>query len=115
MNTRNRLASIGLAGAVVAAAVAPSWAAPVATNAAAVKNAVPADVTDVRWHHHHGVWPGAIIGGLALGALAAATAPRYYYYDTPAYYYGPPYAAYGGPVIVHRPYWHHRWYRWHHW
>ena len=39
----------------------------------------------------HGGWVGpAIVGGLALGAFAAATAPRY------GYAYGPGYGYYGG-------------------
>ena len=46
----------------------------------------------------HGGWVGpAIVGGLALGAFAAATAPRY------GYAYGPGYGYYGGPVYYSRP------------
>src|SRR5262245_62110193 len=44
----------------------------------------------------HGGWVGpAIVGGIALGALAAATAPRYGYAYGPGYGYGPGYYAYG--------------------
>ncbi|HEX7786193.1 MAG TPA: hypothetical protein VF653_08230 [Methylomirabilota bacterium] len=53
-----------------------------------------------RWHggrgwHGHGCcwggwwWPGAFVGGLALGAAAAATYPPYYAYPPPAYYAPP--------------------------
>lgn len=48
----------------------------------------------------HGGWVGpAIVGGIALGALAAATAPGYGYAYGPGYYgYGPAY--YGCPRRV---------------
>jgi len=55
----------------------------------------------VRGFHPHGVrgggwwWPGAIVGGLALGAVAAAT------YSYPHYYAPPP--AYAAPPVVYRP------------
>lgn len=59
----------------------------------------------------HGHIAGAIIGGLAAGALiGAATAP--YYYGPGPYYYGPgPY--YDGPDCywTHQRYWNG--YRWH--
>jgi hypothetical protein len=59
----------------------------------------------------HGGWVGpAIVGGLALGAFAAATAPRYGYAYGPGYgyygagYYGCPrrvvgYTDYGRPIV----------------
>jgi hypothetical protein len=34
-------------------------------------------------------WPGAFVGGLALGAAVAATYPPYYAYPPPAYYSAP--------------------------
>ena len=51
------------------------------------------------WHGGHGWhghgwggwwWPGAFVGGLALGAAVAATYPPYYAYPPPAYYAAPP-------------------------
>jgi hypothetical protein len=61
---------------------------------------------EARWGHRGG-WIGpAVVGGLAFGALAAATAPRYYggpygYYGG---YYGCPrevvgYTAWGRPIV----------------
>jgi hypothetical protein len=47
------------------------------------------------WHGGHGCcwggwwWPGAFVGGLALGAAVAATYPPYYAYPPPAYYSAP--------------------------
>ena len=61
------------------------------------------------WHggHHGGHgghggfwWPGAIIGGLALGAVAAVTAPLWALSAAPAYY--PP-VAYAPPVTYAPP------------
>ena len=68
--------------------------------------AVPSEAGG-RWHGGHGWhggrgccwggwwWPGAFVGGLALGAAVAATYPPYYAYPPPAYYappvtYAPP-------------------------
>ena len=53
----------------------------------------------------HGGWVGpAIVGGVALGALAAASAPRYGYAYGPSYAYGDGY--YGCPrrVVGHTYY-----------
>ena len=48
-------------------------------------------------HHGHGVWwPGALIGGLALGAVAAATAP--FWLLSAATAYAPP-VTYAPPVV----------------
>lgn len=90
----------------VAAAVAVSWAvtigipgpaaaAPLATNALALKEAAPSDVIEVhrRYRRHR---DGAIIAGMALGIIGAVIAHqeykrhrkyyrRHYYYD----YYDP--------------------------
>lgn len=47
------------------------------------------------WHGGRGCcwggwwWPGAFVGGLALGAAVAATYPPYYAYPPPAYYSAP--------------------------
>jgi hypothetical protein len=69
-------------------------AAPLATNAQALKEAAPSDVVDVRrWRRHR----GAAVAGLALGIIGAAIVAREYdrrhreyygYYDHPQYYYG---------------------------
>lgn len=60
----------------------------------------------------NGWWiPGAIIGGLAVGAIASgAYGPYYYYGPRPYYYYGPgpyyygPGPYYYGPRYYYRPY-----------
>ena len=67
--------------------------------------AIP-DQAEARWR---GWWvPGAIVGGLALGAIASGAYRPYYYapgpyygYYGPDYYYGhPPYVYEGPPVYV---------------
>jgi uncharacterized membrane protein len=42
--------ALGVAGAVAIATARPSWAAPVASNTAAVRTAASNQVTDVRYH-----------------------------------------------------------------
>jgi hypothetical protein len=63
--------------------------------------------------HSNGWWiPGAVIGGLALGA-AIASGPRYYGYGYGPYYYaggpyyygGGPYYYGGGPYYGRRCWW----------
>ncbi len=60
-----------------------------------------------------GWWvPGAVLGGLALGA-AIASGPYYYgygpyYYPYGPYYYPYPYYYGGGPYYYGRPYYSHR-------
>ena len=73
--------------------------------------ASPAWARGSRHGHHHGWWwPGAIVGGLALGAVAAATyplwaAPRTYV--TPVYVppvtYAAPSVAYAAPIVYQQP------------
>jgi hypothetical protein len=102
---------LGLAG--VLAFAAPSVAAPVLSNATAVKSAVSDHAIDVRWRgggwrgggwHGGGVAAGVAAGVIAGAAIGAATAPGYYYgpaygayaYDAPVYggpYYGPTYGS----------------------
>jgi len=101
-----------LAGALALGAAGPSIAASIPTNPSVMKAAAPDSVTNVRGRHHawhnDGWAAGAIIGGLALGAIAAATAPPYYY----DYGYGPyaatygyrPYGYYGYQYYRYRPY-----------
>jgi hypothetical protein len=78
-------------------------AAPVLSNTAAVKQALPSAVTDVRYYRGG----GAFFGGLVIGGLLGAAISRPYYYGYPgygyayypAYSYGPVYPyAYGYPV-----------------
>jgi hypothetical protein len=67
--------------------------------------AMPSDAWVRAGHFHGGFrccwggwwWPGAVVGGLALGAVAAATYP--FYAAPPAYGYAPP-AAYSAPPVV---------------
>ena len=94
MKKVNRVIALGLAGALVVTANS-SIAAPVLTNTAAVKAAVPDDLSQVRWGWGWGWGLGAFIGGLALGAALA----------TPSYaYYGYPYG-YGGGYPYTYGYW----------
>ena len=84
MKKVSRVVALGLAGALTVTA-SSSIAAPVLTNTAAVKTAVPDDLTQVRWGWGWG--SGAFIGGLALGAALAT--PSYAYYGYPyGYSYG---------------------------
>jgi hypothetical protein len=96
----NKVVGIGLAAAVLGAAIAPSSAAPVLSSTMAVKAAANDQVTDVRWRRGAGVAIG-VGAGLALGAALAA--PRYHSPYYPAYGYGYGYApayGYGGPVYA---------------
>jgi hypothetical protein len=112
LNTSNmsKILGFGLAGALAIGAVNPSSAAPV-SDGAAIKQAVPGTVTDVRWRG------GGLAAGVGLGILGGAViAGAYpYRYGYPAYaYYGGPY--YGGPYWGPRPYWGWRHRYWHrHW
>jgi hypothetical protein len=95
-NFRNGAIALGLAGAVVAAS-APSFAAPVMSSAAMLKQSAGDHVEQVRWRGR-GVAAAGI--GLAAGALvgsAIASSNRGYYgggYYGGGYYGAP--AAYGG-------------------
>ena len=67
--------------------------------------AVPSDAWRGHGHWRGGCcwgwwWPGAIIGGLALGAVAAATAPIIY--APPPVYAAPP-VVYQTPMIYQQP------------
>ena len=124
-----RATAIGLFLAGLMALV-PAGAASLPTGIAAVKTAAPADLVQAQWGRWHGGWgwrrgwgfPGAFIGGLALGAAIGSAGP---YYGAP--YYGGPYygydAAYGRSWYGHHaafwggPYWgiHRRVWRWGWW
>jgi hypothetical protein len=125
------------AGSLAAMFAVPALAGPIPTNVAAVKSAADSGITQAAWggwghghwggHWGHGGWgfPGAFLGGLALGAVVGSYPYGYgygygypygyAYYDAPAYAYygGPYYGGYYGHRYWGRPYWRHRWYR--HW
>jgi hypothetical protein len=90
--TMKRLAhAAALVGAIALGSAYSSSAAPVLSNTAAVKDAAPGDVIDVR----NG---GAFFGGLVVGGLIGSAIARPYYYPYPYYgYYGYPYPYYGYP------------------
>ena len=94
---KSRAMAVAVAGATAIAGVLPAAAAPVLTGTAALKQALPSDVQDVRW------WGGgAFFGGLVAGGLIGAAIARPYYYGYPVYYgygygYGYPPYAYGYP------------------
>jgi hypothetical protein len=96
MNTRSwksRATAVVVAGATAIAGAFSASAAPVLTNTAALKQALPGDVQDVRWRGGG----GAFFGGLVMGGLLGAAFARPYYYGYPAYYgygYGYGYAPY---------------------
>jgi hypothetical protein len=98
MRTSTTLLALGLAGALSLGAAAPSFAGPLMSGTAVIKNAAPDHVTDVRWRGGRGIGPGLAFG-LAAGALVgAAVASRPY---GPDYYYeGAPYGAYEGPIYA---------------
>ena len=105
MNTRSwksRAMAIVVAGATAIAGALPASAAPVLTNTAVVKQALPGDVQNVRWGWRGG-WGwggGAVVGGLIAGGLVGAALARPYYgygYGYPSYYgygYGYGYSPY---------------------
>lgn len=80
---KNRALAIALAGTAAIALLSPASSAPVLANAAALKQALPSDVQDVRWRGG-----GAFFGGLVVGGLIGAAIARPYYYGYPAYGYG---------------------------
>lgn len=99
MNSRKPIAlSLAAAIAVGSGFVPGSYgtanAAPLSTNALALKEAAPSDVIDVRrWRRHRS---GAAFAGVALGIIGGVIAARQYdryhrrhygYYE-PNYYYG---------------------------
>jgi hypothetical protein len=129
-----------LTGGLILGSVPPSIAAPIPTDLLVMKTAGQGSVTNVpsRQHtwHNDALVAETTIGGLTLGAIAAATAPQYYaaygywpyavnYGYRPygyGYYYRPyGYRPYGYGYYRYRPYgfgapywyrgWGYRWYR----
>lgn len=98
MRKSTKLIALGLAGALSIGAAAPSFAGPLMSSGAAVRQAVPDHLTDVRWRGR-GIGPGLAFG-LAAGALIGANVAARSY--GPDYYYegGPAYGAYEGPVYA---------------
>jgi hypothetical protein len=96
MNTRSwksRAMAVVVAGATAITGALPAAAAPVLTNTAVLKQALPGDLQDVRWRGGGGLF----FGGLLAGGLIGAAIARPYYYGYPAYYgygYGYGYAPY---------------------
>jgi hypothetical protein len=77
--TMKRSVALAIAGAMAIGVASPAWAAPVLSNTAAVKAAVPAATTDVRYYRNgYRNNGGLIIGGLALGVIGAVAAQGYY-------------------------------------
>jgi hypothetical protein len=95
--TRRRSVALAVASAVVFGAGSASWAAPVLSSTAALKDTAPSAVSDVRYrgHRHYDRRNGA---GIALGilgvagAVAGAAAYDHGYYGDRGYdrqgYYG---------------------------
>src|SRR5262249_41097260 len=89
---KNRALACALGVTTPIAAAGSASAAPVLTSTAAVRQALPSDVQDVRW----GWRGGAFFGGLVAGGLIGAAIARPYYggygygygYGYPAYGYG---------------------------
>ena len=80
--------------------IAVASAAIIGLTAAAIPN-----TADARWRGGGGWWiPGAVVGGLALGAIASSAYRPYYGYGYDPYYYGGgsysggPYYYGGGPT-----------------
>jgi hypothetical protein len=96
MQTATRIcAAVALIIGASTAIVEPSLAAPIGQPLAIARP--NSDVTQVWWRGGWGWGPGAVIGGLAAGAIvggAIASSPYYYgnpyYGPPPAYRYGPP-------------------------
>jgi hypothetical protein len=98
-----RFAILGVAGALALGAALPVSAAPL-SNAVDLK-AATTDTTQVRWRGHRGhAWvPGAVIGGLAAGAIIGSHAYAADPYYHGGYAYDPyPYGAYAySPSYFH--------------
>jgi len=103
---RKQVVALGLAGACLLGTVASPMAAPVASSTAAVKNALPGEVSQIRHRWRRSALPFALGVFGTIAAAAAADAyweRRYYRYPYPYYAHPYPYAygyhpyAYGFP------------------
>ena len=79
-----RALAAALVGALAIGAGYHASAAPVLSNTAAVKDALPSSTVDVRYYRRG----GAFFGGLVIGGLLGAVISRPYYYGYPGYGYG---------------------------
>ena len=87
MLSLNKALAIGLVSAFSLAGTSPSSAAPI-SNGAALKQAVPNGVTDVRWRGGGGFGVGLGVGLLGGAMIGGGYGPYYGgYYPGP--YYGP--------------------------
>lgn len=107
-NIRKRAIALGVASVVALGTAAPGIAGPVPSNTAALKNAVPTDVIEVRKRRwRRSAFPALVLG--MFGAIAAAAAAEAY---RERYYYPRPYAyAYPYPYPYPYAYPYHRRYR----
>jgi len=99
MRISRTLTALGVAGALSLSAAVPSFAAPVMTSTATLKQAATDHVIDVRWRGRgfgRGFGPAGIIAGIATGAFIAADVANRGY--GPDYYYADP--GYAGPVYA---------------
>ncbi|MCC6946250.1 MAG: hypothetical protein IT539_00650 [Bradyrhizobiaceae bacterium] len=91
---RNATIALSLGGAIAATSMvplgAPAMAAPLSMNAAALTEAAPSDVIEVRRRHRHR--SGAIVAGLALGVIGSIIAHEAYRRHYRRHYY--PYGYY---------------------
>ena len=93
------LAAVALLMGTTASLVAPAAAAPIGQPLTVAKSA-PDLAEQVYWRGRGWGWGGAVVGGLAAGAILGAAAAPYYYGPGYGYYYPPGYyaePAYGPP------------------
>jgi hypothetical protein len=91
--------ALGIVGAVAFATASPSWAAPIASNAAAVKTAASTQVTDV-YYRRHGYYGRGYHRG--RGYYGRGYYRRGYGYPYGGYAY--PYGGYAYPHAYPSPY-----------
>jgi hypothetical protein len=104
--TKNAVAfaagTLGVVGAVVLTMASPSWAAPIASNAAAVRTAAPTQVTDIyyrrRGYYRRGYYGGRGYYRGGYGYYGGYAAPYGGYAYPYPYPYAYPYYAYPAPV-----------------
>lgn len=94
---KNRFVALGVAGALaigLAASAGPAFAAPVATNTAALKQVDVSNVVDVQWARRRfrrsnaAPWVAGAALGIIGGVIASQAYRDNYYYDE-GYAYGP--------------------------